>query len=543
MLHRQSDRLMTARGSVDKGISMSSGRHRVSQAAGYAMMALPPWLRRGDFQALANDCRWRMEPPTVAEPGLWRVALAERSTGSAPKLLEINRLANAKNIASAGAFSRLRRLREDIEAPHDTPKLVLAARDYISRLEQELDRDLRAWAHLVNLRVRLARPAELAREVRTALADLLRIHPASSVHLLQQNPALHWRIFTIRVLLLVQDDDRLADDPKALAGGSAVESAKKLIIDSSVGMSCYLVPALLSNSPFATGFSVPRAGGALVFDFGDIVGATPDRYPDLLGLFTPMSPGIDLPLVAQAPTPAEIEATLRWWVRQLDILFMEVTDPANSVASDGTFDARRAFSVLLSVEQAFRNVQGILAHEADSYTTRMLCFDTLDTLEGLRQLDFGSMCDPELAKRTLSDLESSIPDAPKKLLLPRAVRAVEGLRRTGDGFFLPSRLTKDGVVLPTKNGREETVSHGKATALYLRMLRNAGHGFGGKHDRGRSRDEALLASHNGSLPSALPDLAYLYLLRLVANPHRLRIRSATRSEQGTGDDGSDGGSS
>ena len=38
-------------------------------------------------------------------------------------------------------------------------------------------------------------------------------------------------------------------------------------------------------------------------------------------------------------------------------------------------------------------------------------------------------------------------------------------------------------------------------------------------------DEVLLMSHNGDLPVDLPDLAYLYLLRLLARPLDLRRRT------------------
>lgn len=54
------------------------------------------------------------------------------------------------------------------------------------------------------------------------------------------------------------------------------------------------------------------------------------------------------------------------------------------------------------------------------------------------------------------------------------------------------------------------------------MLRNAGHGFGSPTQRNEARDAALLVAHDGRVPAELPDLAYLYLLELLAHPERLR---------------------
>ena len=61
-----------------------------------------------------------------------------------------------------------------------------------------------------------------------------------------------------------------------------------------------------------------------------------------------------------------------------------------------------------------------------------------------------------------------------------------------------------------------------AAALWLRVLRNAGHGFGSRSSGAKARDDALLVAHDGSVPTDLPDLPYLYLLQLLARPELLR---------------------
>lgn len=107
------------------------------------------------------------------------------------------------------------------------------------------------------------------------------------------------------------------------------------------------------------------------------------------------------------------------------------------------------------------------------------------------------------------------------MLLPRAERAVAALQQLQDGFFLPSRVSSRSIRLPDSNGVDRAVPLESAAASWLRVLRNAGHGFGSR-PKVKARDEALLVAHDGSVPTDLPDLAYLYLLQLLARPDLLR---------------------
>lgn len=61
------------------------------------------------------------------------------------------------------------------------------------------------------------------------------------------------------------------------------------------------------------------------------------------------------------------------------------------VRHDGTYGVKENFEGLLSIEQAFRNVQSPSAHVRDGHVRRILLFDTLDTLEGLRGPNFARM--------------------------------------------------------------------------------------------------------------------------------------------------------
>ena len=135
--------------------------------------------------------------------------------------------------------------------------------------------------------------------------------------------------------------------------------------------------------------------------------------------------------------------------RALDGLFTEITDPVRYVRDDGTYGVKENFEALLSIEQAFRNVQSLSAHARDSHVRRILLFDTLDTLEGLRSPDFARMCELSYAQRALDEVTSLISPEAGRVLLPRATLAVERrFKKLQDGFFVPSRLQDSGLQVP-----------------------------------------------------------------------------------------------
>lgn len=121
-----------------------------------------------------------------------------------------------------------------------------------------------------------------------------------------------------------------------------------------------------------------------------------------------------------------------------------------------------------------------------------------------------------------------MPDEVISVLLPKAEAAVEALRQLQDGFFESPRRTSTGIILPDKHGVEVETPVAEATASWIRLLRNAGHSFRTRDGASRARDEALLLAHDGVVPSALNGLAYLYLLRLVAQPQHLRDARSDR---------------
>lgn len=85
--------------------------------------------------------------------------------------------------------------------------------------------------------------------------------------------------------------------------------------------------------------------------------------------------------------------------------------------------------------------------------------------------------------------------------------------------FLPHRCTNTGVVLPDKHGVDQVVPFEKAVSRWLRALRSAQHGFGGRDEAGK---QTVPSAHGADIAWELPDLAWLFLLVLVTSPERLR---------------------
>jgi hypothetical protein len=492
---------------------------------GSVLMTLPPWLWGGDPSRTARAARWTITREGDAGTNTWRVTPTERRNGSRPNLLELTKLLYARNVEAAGSLSRLGTIFDaGVDAQNLSPGLMPLVRSRVGEILGSRDNvTLGRWVKGISLHISTCPSSHLAVTVREAARSIIEQFPNASVHLLRQDSAFHHRHSMMRMLLRLEEDEAFRNSAPNPDDPPSLDSARHLFTDSLLGLYSYLAPLFLSHSPHVWAFNIARPGANLIFTLGVALNGIPDYGVRLLDAF---SVGRANGGPRERPTnlsSRDLEVSLAWWVRQLDELFSEIGNLANYGDADGRYDARTAFGTSLSIDQLFKNIHALLIHEADSHSRRLLCFDALDTLEGLRLLDFETMCELRTAERTLVELEALLPPEPSRVLLPRARDAVDALRELQDGFFLPSRIAEDGLLLPSKSGREEVVSLAKASAFYLRLLRNAGHGFTGKHDKGRPRDQALLASHRGVIPYALPDVAYLYLLRLVANPARLGL--------------------
>jgi hypothetical protein len=463
----------------------------------------------GDITGLGNAAGWTLKKRDVSK-GLWNIGI--RPT----RLLDVQKMGHAGNMKSPGTFARFRSL-----PPHD----ALVNVDH-GHIQTEMDRIRDEYTGLgpalyhTSLATNCSPEDQLAEVVRNAMDEqLLPVLPNASVWLLKVDSALSNRFALTRVLLQVEDDPKLLSGrPQQFAG---FNSARGLFSDTLLGLAAYLSPLLLSLSPYIWGFLSPRVGGVIIYCLGAPVPGRFGHSAEPLQLFSAGdgTGSLKRPQIQSS----SFDAALRWWTVQLNAMFHEITDPRNYVSPQGYFLVRRQFAALLSLEQAFRNVQSISTLQREGHARRVVYLDTIDTLEGMNlQLKFHDMCKLSRARSTLEQLEQTLPSSVAEVLLPRARRAVGALADLQSGFFLPSRSTSAGIRLPDKNQGERIVSPEDAAASWLRVLRNAGHAFGTRNEASRARDEALLLAHDGVVPHDLADLAYLYLLRLVANPGLLK---------------------
>ena len=463
-------------------------------------------------------CRWRMEVADLAG-GEWDVRLEERVRRKPARIVLANRLATMSNVDTVGAYSRLRRLPTDTAVFEGMPYEYIQAE--LNRLGEQRPDDLAVMMYRLRLATVSVAPGHLAGIVQQVLRDfLLPLLPEAAVYLVEVDRALAMRYGATRLLLQAQDDEAMFVRPPAERADKPIfNSARGLFSDTSLGLGAYLSPLFLALSPRVWAVPAMRPGGLVIYTFGRLVAGRRGEATELLQLFFPdgSARSGQLPHVS----PADIDAALTWWAEALDRLFTEITDPVRYVR-DGTYGVKENFEALLSIEQAFRNVQSLSAHARDGHVRRILLFDTLDTLEGLRRPDFARMCELSYAQWALDEVTSLLSPEAGRVLLPRAALAVDALKQLQDGFFVPSRLQHGGLQVPDKHGVDRVISLEKAAAAYLRVLRNGGHAFGG---RPAPADAVLLLAHNGDIPVDLPDLAYLYLLHLLVRPHDLRRRT------------------
>jgi len=487
-------------------------RPRTPESVPAALLTLPDWLWGYDVAGFAAAAGWSIAPTSDATT--WRVRLVERTSPVHRARLRTTLLATPANADHPDAFRRLRRL---------APLGHLAATTSAELVQAELDRlanhdnDLGAWLTYITIKIHAAPHWGLERVTQeTYVHNLLSSLPTAAMQLIELDTAVSFRVTALRALLYIAEyGDGV---PTPAAEGLTFASAEGLTGDLNVGLAAYLSPLFLSHAPWVWGMSIPRPGGVIAVTFGQAISGRSGQAADVLQLFSPTT-GRPTPPQQPGLAPPQLRAAVRWWVTQLDALLVDVFDPARYMVNQN-FDTRRAYEMHLGVEQLFRTVQSLSIHDRDPIARRTLFFDAIDTLSGLTRTQPDSLYELTHAQTVLDRLTDDLPPDVAPVLIPRAAAAVDALRQLQAGFFLGSRLTDGGFRLPNKQGVERIVQLDAAAGQWLRMLRNAGHGF--TRPRSGERDAILLVSHNGQIPHDLPDLAYLYLLDLLCHPQRLQ---------------------
>ena len=349
--------------------------------------------------------------------------------------------------------------------------------------------------------------------------------PHAGLHLVQSKPALLHRLKLASVLLRVEQDPRLQHEGaqslrKLSSSEQGVFMSSAQLYDGVLTLDAYLAPLMAAGSPAIWGVHIARSFGCLVFNLGQFTPGTETEAAELLHLVS--LPGTTRPPKLEALSPPAPDGAIRWWTARLNELFGVLSDLSPFVDDQEVYQPTKQLEAILTVEQIFRRTASLLVAHRDLNARRALMFTVLDSLEGLRGIDLLTMCTLRHAKKVLEQLETSIPPSAQEVLLPAARRAVSALEKMQGGFFIRSQLGAEDIILHRGDGTAESMTPEKAVAHYLKVLRDATHGHGTNKANAKARTAALLAHHTGDVPHDLGPLAYLYLLDMLADPHRLR---------------------
>lgn len=334
----------------------------------------------------------------------------------------------------------------------------------------------------------------------------------ASAHILLRSRILLFRAKLPTIMLRVAHDEQLAQGETAHvqrlidAGESAFASGEGLLAGM-YSFDSYVGPLLGALSPGVWGFAGIRGFGLVVFGFGRCLNGVSSEPAEMLHLLLPGVRPSGAPYQLPDFDADTCSSALRWWVNRLCNFFGVLSDPVVFADSSGGYNAARHHQVLMTAEQLFQRVTSIVTSYRDEHARRALLFTVLDTVERFTRRDIETLCRYSSAKKTLEMVKASIPEAAQPLLIPGAERGLAALKDLQKGFFL--------------HGSPD-LSIEKATARYVRVLRNATHGHGSNKIGNRTDVADLLARHNGDIPSDLPMLGYLYLLGILAEPDTIR---------------------
>lgn len=345
----------------------------------------------------------------------------------------------------------------------------------------------------------------------------------ASVHLVLRQPELLTRLTLPSLILGVEAGITRRELAAAVSADSGIIFAAGHGLKTGLYTSeAYVRPLLGSLSPAVWGFAATRSKGVIIFGLGRAINGAPGDSSELLQLLTsteqqrrPSLPQIDAAAIAEA---------LKWWVDRLDQLMSYVSDPAVHVDGTGKYSAIRQLEATLTVEQLFISMASLQGAYRDANAARTLAFTVLDSLYPFLGRSMEQMTDARNARAVLERVRGTMNRDAAKLLLPNAERGVAALDDVASGFYVRRRTGTPEVELSSP-GYRESISPGTAAAHYVKAIRNSTmHGHLGRSGKNRSRIQALLSHHDGTIPADLAHIAWLHFLDFIADPDQVRLR-------------------
>lgn len=497
-----------------------------------ATLTVPAWISQTGPEPFATEAglRWNA---VNGSPGRWRLRTEESYRRVRPELVAIEHLAGPD-----ATRPRLERLTDIASAslvddPGGKWPRHLAGRHQRAHQSGNLADGVTMWQLQTMDTPPPLLPATVA-AVRAALIDMTvaedpRHHPMANagVHLFRLAPSLVHRAKLFTVLLQSEYDPRLQQDGDLGAlqrvlesnGESAFAASRSLFEGILIG-DAYLGPLLGALSPAVWAFAAHRVSGVVIYTLGAALAGTNGDAAELLQVLPSQGPSVAMavPTVSARASGAALE----WWTARLNEMFGVLTDPAVFSDLDELFHPSKQLHALLSVEQLFRRIGSVQTDYRDRHARRVLLFTVLDTLDKLTGRPITELCSQRFAQATLDRLTAELADNPAaEVLLPAARQAVAALHDVRDGFYLVRQLGSSTLTVPDENGSSRELDLDRATAEYIKVLRDATHGHGSNRPKRVRLTNALLAHHTGEIPHNLPLLGYLYLLDLLTRPHDL----------------------
>lgn len=478
-----------------------------------SIRVLVPARFKLDRDVMADWCGWRIKK---RDGDFLIIQTEEGYFGTAPRLISAERAATAANAADPQAYEPFRRFTAQDPYADDFDHLRKLSVEYFENSATAVE----AWGSLRGM-LTACKDSELVPYLQAVWAkNILEQYPDSSVWAVLLSSRLSSRLAIMRSLAAAAETPELLErsgaDFRGFSGASGLMPSLRF------GQEAFIEPALIVSSPWSLGWLASRTGGAVAILFGRPV-ASSRSHSQMLDLHRVVPwPGLSSHEgYEQADVSAAvIEGWFSWWMRRLDVLLGMVTDPTRFPDEAGDYDPRQHQALLLGLVRLFLAVQGILTHPHDHFVRMSLFFDAIDILHGLRLGHPERLTRPDKLRKDLAVLHKELPAEAAEMALPLCALAVDALESVKQGFFVKERLTDETIRMPRADGGHSELSINVAVARYLRVVRNSHHGYG-EMARENPQAMALLASHDGSVPPALPDIAFVHLLSLLVRPERL----------------------
>ena len=326
------------------------------------------------------------------------------------------------------------------------------------------------------------------------------------------------RRLTFMRMLFAQKYTREAVDAVDFAGFPAAQALMKY---SSAGFTMFFSPMFLMDSPWVRGNSVMRPNATIIKIFEVPEPGRDIGWTDQLDSFKLDYAGRALLMESKKPnTNLETrEVVLGWWTSSLSELLWVVTDPTRFTDNEGNYEPAVQLGVTLTIERMFVTAIEIMCHKTkDELLRKTLLFDLLDLLEGQGFGDYKKNLSYEKQYKLWSELKISLPTQVVEVFSPVIEDAFNALLDLDSGFWSSvNRTTGNQLLIQRKDGTgRDSISIDRARGEYLRILRNSTHGFRGLANDQRTR--SYLANHTGEVHPNLADLAWWYLIRILADP-------------------------